>query len=264
LPHLDATQLRTLNRVLLSIHEDIVEPMPLESLIDLFETLFPISWISVDEARIGSNHAVHRGGRRLEVIPQLEEKIVRFCHQNPVVARVLEGNFDPALKVSDFTSFREFERTAFYHEIARFMPGWRDQAAVALRLPGKFVGFGLNRDRAFNEEELFMLELLQPHVERVLQRCTQYLALRTRMPLTPRECEILHWVSEGKRDSEIASIMNLSVRTVEQHVRACLRKLDFENRSAAVAEVWRARCQSIELAEKPGNGQAGQDDQSKL
>jgi len=263
-PRLNATQLRTLNRVLLALHEDVVEPMPLESLIDLFETLFPISWISVDEARVGANHAVHRAGRRLEVIPQLEEKIVRFCHQNPVVARVLEGNFDPALKVSDFTTFKEFERTAFYHEIARFMPGWRDQAAMALRLPGKFVGFGLNRDRAFNEEELFMLELLQPHVERVLQRCTQYLALRTRAPLTPRECEILHWVSEGKRDSEIASIMKLSVRTVEQHVRACLKKFGFENRSAAIAEVWRARTQSIEVAAKPNGAQTGQRDQSEL
>jgi DNA-binding CsgD family transcriptional regulator len=253
-------QLRTLNRVLLALHEDLIEPMPLESLIDLFEMLLPISWISIDEAEIGSGHAVHRGGRRLEVIPQLEEKIVRFCHQNPVVARVLEGNFDPALKISDFATLREFRRTAFYHEIASCMPGWRDQAAVAVRLPGKFVGFGLNRDRAFSDEELLMLELLQPHVERVLQRCTEYLALRTKAHLTPRECEILHWVSEGKRDSEIAEIMKLSVRTVEQHVGACLKKLDFENRSAAIAEVWRARNQAIDLAAKPMAGQAGQHD----
>lgn len=261
---LNSAQLRTLNRVVLALNEDLIEPMPLESLIDLFEALLPVSWISVDEAEVGSGHAVHRAGRRLEVIPQLEEKIVRFCHENPVVARVLEGNFDPALKVSDFKTMRELQRTAFYQEIARFMPGWKDQAAVAVRLPGKFVGFGLNRDRAFNEEELLMLELLQPHVERVLQRCTQYLALRTKAPLTPRECDILHWVSEGKRDGEIARIMKLSVRTVEQHVRACLKKFDFENRSAAVAEVWRARCQSIELAGKPGNGQIGTDDPSIL
>ena len=29
--------------------------------------------------------------------------------------------------------------------------------------------------------------------------------------LTPREREILHWIAEGKRDSEIAAILNLSV-----------------------------------------------------
>ena len=60
-------------------------------------------------------------------------------------------------------------------------------------------------------------------------------------PLTPREREILHWVAEGKRDAEIASILNLSVRTVEQHVRTCLRKLNVETRTAACAMVWREK-----------------------
>jgi DNA-binding CsgD family transcriptional regulator len=57
--------------------------------------------------------------------------------------------------------------------------------------------------------------------------------------LTPREREILHWVAEGKRDAEIAAIVNLSARTVEQHVRSCLRKLNVETRTAACAAVWR-------------------------
>jgi DNA-binding CsgD family transcriptional regulator len=59
--------------------------------------------------------------------------------------------------------------------------------------------------------------------------------------LTPREREILHWIAEGKRDSEIAAILDLSVRTVEQHVRTCLRKLNVETRTAACAVVWRSR-----------------------
>ena len=59
--------------------------------------------------------------------------------------------------------------------------------------------------------------------------------------LTPREREILHWIAEGKRDSEIATILDLSVRTVEQHVRTCLRKLNVETRTAACAVLWRER-----------------------
>ena len=59
--------------------------------------------------------------------------------------------------------------------------------------------------------------------------------------LTRREREILHWVAEGKRDGEIAAILNLSVRTVEQHVRSCLRKLNVETRTAACAILWRER-----------------------
>ena len=59
--------------------------------------------------------------------------------------------------------------------------------------------------------------------------------------LTPREREILHWIAEGKRDSEIATILNLSVRTVEQHVGTCLRKLNVETRTAACGVLWRER-----------------------
>ena len=59
--------------------------------------------------------------------------------------------------------------------------------------------------------------------------------------LTLRERDIVHWIAEGKRDSEIAAILNLSVRTVEQHVRSCLRKLNVETRTAACAVLWRER-----------------------
>lgn len=238
---LNTTQLRRLNRVILALHEDFLDAPQLEPLIDLIETLLPVSCVSVDEASLQDGKITHRAGRRLEVIPQLQERIARFCHENPVIAFAQAGHFAPALKVSDFTTFRVLERSAFYQEIARFLPGWRDQAAVAIRLPGKSLGFALNRDRAFTDEELLMLELLQPHLERVLHRCTQYLVLATQSPLTPREREILHWVSEGKRDSDIASILQLSVRTVEQHVHVCLQKLGVETRAGAAAEVWRAR-----------------------
>jgi DNA-binding NarL/FixJ family response regulator len=65
--------------------------------------------------------------------------------------------------------------------------------------------------------------------------------LCARYGLTPRECDVLHWLAEGKRDAEIASILNLNVRTVEQHVSVCLKKLNVETRTAACAEVWRKR-----------------------
>jgi DNA-binding CsgD family transcriptional regulator len=89
-----------------------------------------------------------------------------------------------------------------------------------------------------------MLELIQPHIERVLRRASLYLSLPSQSPLTPREREVLHWVAEGKRDSEIAVILKLSARTVEQHVRVCLRKLAVETRGAAAAAIWRARYSS--------------------
>ncbi len=51
--------------------------------------------------------------------------------------------------------------------------------------------------------------------------------------LTPRECEVMRWIDEGKRDCEIASILGLSRRTVEKHVGNIFKKLNVETRTAA-------------------------------
>jgi DNA-binding CsgD family transcriptional regulator len=52
--------------------------------------------------------------------------------------------------------------------------------------------------------------------------------------LSPREGEILGWIIEGKRNSEIAVILGISLRTVEKHMEHILGKLGVETRSAAV------------------------------
>lgn len=54
--------------------------------------------------------------------------------------------------------------------------------------------------------------------------------------LTPRELEVIYWVSEGKRDREIAVILGCSPRTIEKHVCHILEKLRVETRTAAVNE----------------------------
>lgn len=51
--------------------------------------------------------------------------------------------------------------------------------------------------------------------------------------LTPREREVMQWLSEGKRDREIAIILGLSSRTVEKHVCHIFEKLNVETRTAA-------------------------------
>jgi DNA-binding response OmpR family regulator len=51
--------------------------------------------------------------------------------------------------------------------------------------------------------------------------------------LTPREAEVLYWLAEGKTNSEIATILDSSRRTVEKHVEHILKKLGVENRATA-------------------------------
>jgi DNA-binding CsgD family transcriptional regulator len=52
--------------------------------------------------------------------------------------------------------------------------------------------------------------------------------------LTPREAEMAAWLARGKTNWEISVICRVSARTVEKHVEHILRKLNVENRTAAV------------------------------
>lgn len=53
--------------------------------------------------------------------------------------------------------------------------------------------------------------------------------------LSRRETEVLAWVTEGKRNGEIATILGASYRTIDKHVEHILRKLGVESRTAAAS-----------------------------
>jgi len=57
--------------------------------------------------------------------------------------------------------------------------------------------------------------------------------------LTPRECEVLELLAEGRRNAEIAQQLFLSRRTVDHHVSALLRKLEAGSRVEAIASAQR-------------------------
>jgi DNA-binding CsgD family transcriptional regulator len=54
--------------------------------------------------------------------------------------------------------------------------------------------------------------------------------------LTPREQEVLQWISAGKTNPEIAIIQGTSPRTVQKHVEHILKKLNVENRHSAALQ----------------------------
>ena len=51
--------------------------------------------------------------------------------------------------------------------------------------------------------------------------------------LTSREREILYWLREGKRNSEIATILGISLHTVRHHLEKIYPKMGVETRTAA-------------------------------
>ena len=51
--------------------------------------------------------------------------------------------------------------------------------------------------------------------------------------LTPRESEVLLWISQGKSNADIATILSCAENTVKVHVARIFEKLGVENRNAA-------------------------------
>jgi DNA-binding NarL/FixJ family response regulator len=51
--------------------------------------------------------------------------------------------------------------------------------------------------------------------------------------LTAREREILHLISKGLRDRDIAEGLSISEKTVQKHVQSILSKLGAQNRTEA-------------------------------
>lgn len=53
--------------------------------------------------------------------------------------------------------------------------------------------------------------------------------------LTPRETEVLSWLTKGKTNRDIADILGMSPRTVNKHLEHIFEKLGVETRTAAAA-----------------------------
>jgi DNA-binding CsgD family transcriptional regulator len=56
--------------------------------------------------------------------------------------------------------------------------------------------------------------------------------------LSPREGQVLGWLSQGKTNKDIGVILELSARTVQKHLEHIYRKLGVETRTGAVAKAY--------------------------
>ena len=73
------------------------------------------------------------------------------------------------------------------------------------------------------------------------QHCLKALAS---LKLTPREAEVLFWISEGKSNQDIGVILGAKTGTICKHVEHIFSKLNVENRTAA-AVVALETCHSV-------------------
>jgi DNA-binding NarL/FixJ family response regulator len=86
------------------------------------------------------------------------------------------------------------------------------------------------------DDQVFDQEGLQAWLEKGLERAGRpYLGESREVfsPLSPREMEILEYVTRGLSNKEIAFSLGISHQTVKNHMTAILQKLDVEDRTQA-------------------------------
>lgn len=182
-----------------------------------------------------------------------EEKQIALTtgYEHPVVAFYAQHGDRGARRISDLMSTDRYKDTSFYqshskrlgqqHEIDAMLP-----AVASVGMAGVVVS---RSSRDFSDRDLVILDYLR----RPLGLALSHLLLKKRSArakeaersisphllqlafpgVTHREAEVLFWISEGKRDREIAQILEISSATATTHVRNLLSKIGAESRLAA-------------------------------
>jgi ATP/maltotriose-dependent transcriptional regulator MalT len=95
----------------------------------------------------------------------------------------------------------------------------------------KFGFFRTHRD--FSERDRLALQLLRPHLHEVYLDAERR---RRGVPhLSRREWEVLHLVSQGYSNAEIAGTLFIAVATVRKHLENIFNRTGVRTRSAAAA-----------------------------
>ena len=166
----------------------------------------------------------------------------RHFHEHPLVRYHAHERGPYAHRISDSLPMARFRETALYNDYYRRV-GLRHAMALPLRLDGgQLVSFVFNRGCGdFTARELALLDSLRRPLAALFARAaaadhpapTLDAELLARHALTPREAEVLQWVSGGKTDRDVAALLDCSPRTVHKHLQRIYTKLGVETRTAA-------------------------------
>lgn len=164
---------------------------------------------------------------------------------DPLVAYFERTNDQKARRRSDVISEREYLETPHFINCQKRL-GFTHTLALPVQIDADTVG-ALSYDRRgpdFTKRHCALLDAFAPHFLLAWKRHPNPwekadhsgLPARERLQglgLTAREADVLYWMTEGKQNREIATILGRSLGTVQEHVANILTKLGQENRHAA-------------------------------
>jgi DNA-binding CsgD family transcriptional regulator len=163
----------------------------------------------------------------------------RFFFAHPLVRYHAVARGPGVHRISDSIAFARFREGALYDEYYRRI-GIDHAMALPLYVDDRtLVSFVLNRRRRdFSDRDRDVLDLARATLAGMYRglrppRRAGEAPSRLAPSLTPREREVIDWLSAGKTDRDIAAIVGCSHRTVQKHLQRIYDKLGVETRTAA-------------------------------
>lgn len=206
--------------------------------LDHLQSQLPTKHMVITLGRINQHQQLHR-----------VEKVVNVSFPEDWVEHYMSHNYiscDPVLRsvmgqgpihwADKFARAKGQQEKQFIQELASIGMGngisfsalsERQNLVCVLSVSGSEIG----KDSQLTE----MLNSLLLHLRQAAGRVANLApAAPAAMPLSQREFDIFHWMSHGKTNWEIATILGISERTVKFHVANIIRKLNANNRTHAI------------------------------
>jgi DNA-binding CsgD family transcriptional regulator len=163
------------------------------------------------------------------------EAFDRHFHEHPLVR---EHGCNPdavTRRIGEIVPDGRFRSSPLYNDYYRVI-GIDHVMAVPIHVDRRMlVSFVFNRKRiGFSDRDRERLEVIRPHLGNLYRLGARSVPDDAGSAgLTPREREVLRWVSAGKTDKDIGAILGISPRTVHKHLQHIYEKLGVETRTAA-------------------------------
>ncbi|PWH15708.1 MAG: DNA-binding response regulator [Anaerolineae bacterium] len=190
---------------------------------------------------LADDHALIRAGLRdaLAVLPEIE--IVGEAANGRDLFLALE-QLQPDLLVMD-VNMPEFEPVTAVHQIRSKYPhlkilvvsAYDDEAYVVGLLSAGVNGYHL-KDQPLSDLQLAARRILDGGrwiSDPLVNRLVDHRHAETTSPLTRRQRELLYLLTQGYNNQKIALVMDLSIKTVENHLTALYRAIGVESRLEA-------------------------------
>lgn len=163
----------------------------------------------------------------------LQQYAQRPIAKNPVVMRALLDTQPFELSSVQTGATMWPELSCGGNGLACGISGLREDTRTVIS-----ISFGQHR---LHSRHYTVMQHVAPHLHEAFKRvCLSDRQDCPQIPdLTQREVEVLRWLRDGKRTSDIGRIMSISERTVKFHISNLCTKLGAANRAHAVANAMR-------------------------